>query len=213
MQTDLSLRLAEHISSRLCHDLITPIGAINTGLELFQENPADHLNESDEILNLILHSAQTASARLSFFRVAFGSSGTNVSLGEARLLAENCFLRSKLEFHWAEPFDANLALGGWGRLLLNAILWLSECAPRGGKIEVSSLQGKVESLSLILKADSIIIHQGTLEAMEGKATVDELTPRTVGCYLIRSITDEMKGKLTVHKSEAPSELSLEIKSH
>ena len=62
METPHSLRLAELLTSRLCHDLITPIGAINTGLELFQETPLDHLTESREILNLILHSAQTSSA-------------------------------------------------------------------------------------------------------------------------------------------------------
>src|SRR3990167_25540 len=124
MPTNFSLRLAEHLSSRLCHDLITPIGAINTGLELFQENTTEHITESAEILNLILHSAQTASARVSFFRVAFGSSGSTVSLWEARQLAENCFQTPKLSFHWDEQFDANLALDGWGRILLNAVMWM-----------------------------------------------------------------------------------------
>ena len=211
MSPDLSLRLAEHISSRLCHDLITPIEAINTGLELFQENPADHLKESDEILNLILHSAQTASARLSYFRVAFGSGINSVSLGEARKLMENYFLRSKLEIHWEEPFLADLSLGGWGRLLLNSILWLSECAPKGGTIYISPLNEKDLTLSMVLKTDSIIIHQGTLEALEGKTSIEDLTPRTVGCYLIHSITQEKKGTLSVRKSESPSELRLEIK--
>ena len=73
-------------------------------LNFFRKLRSDHLTESQEILNLILHSAQTASARVSFFRVAFGSSGGRVSLGEARQLIENYFVRSKLEFIWKDPF-------------------------------------------------------------------------------------------------------------
>ena len=211
METQFSLRLAELLTSRLCHDLITPIGAINTGLELFQETPQDHLTESQEILNLILHSAQTASARVSYFRVAFGSSGTMVSLGEARQLIEKYFMRSKLDFHWKNPFQKDLALEGWGRLLLNAVLWISECVPRGGSLHISSPREGYPNISLCLKADSIILHQGTLEALEGRSTVEDLTPRTVPCYLIHKIVEEKKAKLNFRKTSSPSELLLEIK--
>src|SRR3989338_6647869 len=132
-----SYHIAKLLSSRLCHDLVTPIGAINTGLELFQETSPEQLAESEEILNLILHSSQTASARLSFFRVAFGASGGRVSLGESRQLIENYFQRSKIQFHWKDPFTKDLTLEGWGRILLNAVLWMCECAPRGGTLLIS----------------------------------------------------------------------------
>lgn len=206
-----SLHLAELLTSRLCHDLITPIGAINTGLELFQETPSDHSTESEEILNLILHSAHTASARVSFYRIAFGSSGGKVSLGEAQQLIENYFIRSKLKFQWSEPFQKDLALEGWGRILLNAVLWMSECAPRGGVLHISSPREDNLILSLSLKADSIILHQGTIEALEGQASLQEITPRTVPCYLIHWLVKENKRKLTLHNSSQPSELFLEIK--
>ncbi|OJW53936.1 MAG: hypothetical protein BGO67_07675 [Alphaproteobacteria bacterium 41-28] len=205
-----SLRLAELLTSRLCHDLVTPIGAINTGLELFQETSPDHLTETQEILNLILHSAQTASARVSFFRVAFGYSGGRVSLGEARQLLENYFMRSKLEFHWKEPFQKDLTLDGWGRLLLNAVLWISECAPRGGSLSISSPSEEKSALSLCLKADSIILHQGTVEALEGKSSPQDLTPRTVPCYLIHCLVKENNWKIIFHKSSSPAELILKI---
>ena len=211
MAPQLSLRLAELLTSRLCHDLVTPIGAINTGLELFQETPANYLTESQEILNLILHSAQTAAARVSFFRVAFGYSGGRVSLGEAHQLMENYFTRSKVQFHWKDPFQKDLILEGWGRLLLNAVLWMSECAPRGGSLYIDPPRQGSPSLSLCLKADSIIIHQGTLEALEGKSSLQDLTPRTVPCYFIHCLLKENKGKIDLRKSTSPSELFLEIK--
>lgn len=211
MAITFSLRLAELLTSRLCHDLISPIGAINTGLELFQETSQDHLTESQEILNLILHSAQTASARVSYFRVAFGSSRGMVSLGETRQLIENYFIRSKLKFLWKDPFQKDLALEGWSRLLLNSVLWISECVPRGGSLLISSPGKNCPTLSFHLKADSIILHQGTLEALEGRSALEDLTPRTVPCYLIHKIVEEKNAKLTFQKTSSPSELFLEIK--
>ncbi|MBS0272160.1 MAG: hypothetical protein JSR85_05885 [Proteobacteria bacterium] len=208
----ISLRLAELLSSRLCHDLVTPIGAINTGLELFQEAVPNVSKESEEILNLIQQSAQTASARASFFRVAFGSNGERVSLDEARQLIDNYFLRSKMVFEWKEPFQKDLTLVRWGRLLLNAVLWMSECAPRGGTLEISTPSQENLTLSLNLKASSIILHQGTLEAIEGKSSIEELTPRTISCFLIHFLIKENKWSYTLSNVQASSELKLEIKA-
>ncbi|HUX79618.1 MAG TPA: histidine phosphotransferase family protein [Alphaproteobacteria bacterium] len=210
MHQQFSLRLAELLISRLCHDLVTPVGAINTGLELFQETSPGHLTETQEILNLILHSAQTASARLSLFRVAFGYSGARISLGEARQILENYFIRSKIEFQWKEPFQKNLTLEGWGRLLLNTVLWVSECAPRGGVLHISPPKEENLILSLRLRADPIILHKGTVEALEGRSSLEDLTPRSVPCYLIHCLVKENKGKLSLHSSSTLSELVLEV---
>lgn len=207
----LPLRLAELVTSRICHDLITPIGAINTGLELLSDTTDNHLPETDEILNLILQSAQAASARVSFFRVAFGSSGRNVSLEEVRQLIENYFTRSKLIFHWKNSSQSDLSFDGWGRILLNVILWMSECAPRGGTLDITLPKQEGSTLSLLLKADSIICHQGTIEALEGHVPVQELSPRTIPCYLIHCLVKEKKSELKVHQTSTPSELFLEIK--
>lgn len=211
MEMEAPLHLAELLTSRLCHDLITPIGAINTGLELFQETSPAQLTESDEILALTLNSAQTASARLSFYRVAFGSGGGKVSLGAARELIEKYFVRSKLNIRWQEDtFQKDLSLDKWGRILLNSVLWMSECAPRGGTLQISIPRANHPVLSLRLKADSLIMHQGTLEALEGESPLQDLTPRTVPCYLIHQIIKAEKGKLTIQKTLSPSELVLEV---
>lgn len=210
MEIDIPLHLAELLTSRLCHDLIAPIGAINTGLELFQETPPDHITESDEILNLILNSAQTASARVSFYRVAFGNGGGKISLGNLRELTEKYFLRSKLHIQWKDPFQKDLSLDRWGRILLNSILWMSECAPRGGILQISVPREDLPILSLCLKTEAIILHQGTLEALEGKSHPQDITPRTVPCYLIHCIVRGENGKIRINRVTSPSELILEI---
>lgn len=207
------IRLAELLASRLCHDLITPIGAINTGLELFDESADPSSAETKDILNLIHQSAETAAARVSFFRAAFGRSGDFVALGEVRQLLEPYYKRSKIKLLWNDPFPQDLSLKGWGRLLLNAALWLGECAPRGGQIYITSPQEKSPSMTLHLKADSIILHQGTLEALEGRLPLENLSPRTVPCHLIHILIKENKVTLSVHNSETPPALTLTIQGN
>lgn len=210
MEADFPLHLAELLTARLCHDLITPISAINTGLELFQETPPDHLTESEEILSLILNSAETASARVSFYRVAFGSIGGKISLENAKELIEKYFVRSKLKVHWKEDLQKDFLLDKWGRILLNAVLWMSESSPRGGILNISLPKEGAPVLSLRLRADSIILHQGTLEALKGECNLPDITPRTVPCYLIYYIVKAENGKLTINKTDSPSELVLEV---
>lgn len=211
MEDHSPLHFAELLSSRLCHDLITPIGAINTGLELFQEALPAQIDDSDEILQLILGSAKTASARISFFRVAFGSGGSKVTLGTIKMLIENYFNRSKLQIHWHHSISDDLVLDKLGRILLNAILWMSECAPRGGQLHITFAREDFSRLSLRLKADSIIIHQGTLEALEGNPLSQEITPRTVPCYLVHCLVKGSGGMLTVSHTTVPSELTVEVR--
>lgn len=211
MAPEFSLRLAELLSSRLCHDLVTPIGAISTGLELFQENVVGLPQDSKEIISLIQHSSQVASSRLSFFRIAFGTSGERTSFGEARALIENYFSRSKIEFEWKTTFQGDLILENWGRLLLNSVLWVSECAPKGGIIQVTLPDETSAKLSVQLNTDSIILHQGTIETLEGRVPLSELTPRTIPCYLIHTLVKKINGVLECRKIELPSGLLLEIK--
>lgn len=211
METRPSLQLAELLTSRFCHDLIAPIGAINTGLELLQETLPGQLTESDEVLNLILNSATTASARISFYRVAFGSGSGKIPLDNIKELIRKYFYRSKLQINWKDSTQKDFSLNTWGRVLLNAVLWMSECAPRGGTLQVSVPKEDLPLLSLRLKADSIILHQGTLEALEGNTMLEDVTPRTIPCYLIHALVKNGKGSLTINKTSTPSELVLEVK--
>lgn len=204
------IRLAEVLASRLCHDLITPIGAINTGLELFEEASSSSPSDTKDILNLIHQSAETAAARVSLFRVAFGSSGGFVALGDVRKLLEAYYSRSKIDLHWKDPFPQDLSLDGWGRLLLNSAFWMGECAPRGGHIHITSPQEKNPFLQLHLKAESIILHQGTLEALEGTLPPEQLTPRTAPCYLIHHLVKENQYSLSVQHATTPPALTLTI---
>ena len=87
MEPRIELRVAELLASRLCHDLISPVGAVNSGIELMTEFGDDPDGES---MQLVATSAKTASEKLQFFRIAYGNagSGANIPLGDGLRLVE-----------------------------------------------------------------------------------------------------------------------------
>src|ERR671911_1817572 len=98
-----SLDLAALLCSRVCHDVISPVGAIVNGLEVLEE---DDLDMRDFALDLIRKSANQASARLQFARLAFGaagSAGASIDLGDAEAVARGMFGDDKIAFTWAAP--------------------------------------------------------------------------------------------------------------
>ena len=97
-----SLDLAALLCSRVCHDVISPVGAIVNGLEVLEDD--NDASMRDFALDLIQKSAKQASARLQFARLAFGaagSAGASIDLGDAEQVARGLFLDDKISFSWS----------------------------------------------------------------------------------------------------------------
>ncbi len=125
--------LAALLCSRVCHDIISPVGAINNGLELLDEGGAD-----EDAMKLIRASARNASARLQFARIAFGAAGSAgmvIDTGDAQTVAAAFLRNEKPEFEWNGP--RWLLPKNNVKLLLNLILIANGAIPRGGKISVT----------------------------------------------------------------------------
>jgi histidine phosphotransferase ChpT len=125
--------LAALLCSRVCHDIISPVGAINNGLELLDEGGSD-----EDAMNLIRTSARNASARLQFARIAFGAAGSAgmvIDTGDAEAVATAFLKNEKPEFTWSG--QRALLPKNYVKLLLNMILVANAAIPRGGKIAVS----------------------------------------------------------------------------
>jgi histidine phosphotransferase ChpT len=125
--------LAALLCSRVCHDIISPVGAINNGLELLDEGGAD-----EDAMNLIRASARNASARLQFARIAFGaagSAGMQIDTGDAEAVATAYVRNEKPDLEW----NGRRALlpKNKVKLLLNLLLISIGAIPRGGKITVT----------------------------------------------------------------------------
>lgn len=125
--------LAALLCSRICHDLISPVGAINNGIELFDEGGAE-----EDALQLIRMSAVNASARLQFARIAFGaagSAGSEIDSGDAESVTKNFMQNEKANLDWQAP--RLLLPKNEVKLLLNLVLIANASIPRGGDIYVS----------------------------------------------------------------------------
>jgi len=125
--------LAALLCSRVCHDVISPVGAINNGLELLDEGGTD-----DDALDLIRTSALNASVRLKFARLAFGASGSagaSIDTGEAEKAAKDfAAAEKKAEVTWNGP--RAIVAKNRVKLLLNLFLVSYSAIPRGGNVDV-----------------------------------------------------------------------------
>ena len=125
--------LAALLCSRVCHDIISPVGAINNGLELLDEGGAD-----EDAMRLIRASARNASARLQFARIAFGAAGSAgmlIDTGDAVAVAAGFLKNEKPELVWNGP--RALLPKNKVKLLLNLVLIANGAIPRGGKLTVT----------------------------------------------------------------------------
>jgi len=130
-----ALDLSALLCSRVCHDLISPAGAIVNGLEVLEEAKDDETRSF--AMELIKKSARTASARLQFCRIAFGaagSAGAQIDLGDAENVARGFIEDEKVKLAWNLP--RALMPKNRVKLLLNMLLVATASIPRGGIVAI-----------------------------------------------------------------------------
>ena len=144
------LDLAALLCSRVCHDVISPVGAIINGLEVLDgEEDAEMRNVAME---LIRKSAVSASARLQFCRLAFGAAGSlaaAIDTGDAESAARGVIASDRTTLRWDAP--RRLAPKNAVKLLLNLCLVAGSAAPRGGVVAVD-MSGEDDSLAIRVSA-------------------------------------------------------------
>ena len=171
-----ALDLAALLCSRVCHDLISPTGAIVNGLEVLEEKDSDEETKTFA-LDLIKKSAKTASARLQFCRLAFGAAGSSVAqidLGDAESMVRGFLDEDKTKVTWELP--RALLPKNRVKLLLNMVIIASQTIPRGGGLTVDAI-GEGENMSFRITAAGLNarIPQALAELLEGRSesgTVD-----------------------------------------
>ncbi len=132
-----ALDLAALLCSRVCHDLISPVGAIVNGLEVMEDGKDEETKTF--ALDLIKKSIKTASARLQFCRIAFGaagSAGAQIDLGDAEMVARGFLEDDKTKLSWNVP--RVLLAKNKVKLLLNMLVIASQTIPRGGTLTVDA---------------------------------------------------------------------------
>ena len=144
-----ALDLAALLCSRVCHDIVSPVGAIINGLEVLDENGDEETRAF--AFDLIRKSANQASAKLQFARLAFGAAGSvgaEIDLGDAEKMARGYMQAEKADLTWEAP--RALMAKNRVKLLLNLLLLAGGAIPRGGTINVK-VTGPVEAPEFILR--------------------------------------------------------------
>jgi histidine phosphotransferase ChpT len=131
-----ALDFAALLCSRVCHDIISPVGAITNGIEVLDEEDSEEMKAF--AFDLIRKSARTASAKLQYARLAFGaagSAGADVDLGDAETVAKRYMEGEKADLDWKA--ERRLLPKNQVKLLLNLLLVSLHAIPRGGRVVVT----------------------------------------------------------------------------
>jgi histidine phosphotransferase ChpT len=170
-----ALDLAALLCSRVCHDLISPTGAIVNGLEVLEDG--GDAETKTFAMDLIKKSARTASARLQFCRIAFGaagSAGAQIDLGDGEAMARGFFEDGKVTLAWNLP--RVLLPKNRVKLLLNMLVIAAQTIPRGGTLTIDAVGGgetmgfKITAAGLNARIPQAV--PGLLEGRPENGTVD-----------------------------------------
>ncbi|MGX1307685.1 histidine phosphotransferase ChpT [Amorphus suaedae] len=160
------LELASLVSSRICHDVVGPVGAIINGLELLESDDSPETREL--AMQLVARSAQQASASLQFMRLAFGaggSAGSMIDLADAGRMLEAQFEHERANL--AVTLPVAIAPRSAVKVLLNLAIFAIRAIPRGGTVTVTAeMEGE--------KAAFTVVAEGV------KARIPDTTPFVIG---------------------------------
>ena len=176
------VNLSALIGSRICHDLISPIGAINNGLELLGMSG----DQSGPEMDLIQESVGNASARIRYFRVAFGAAGEQtMGRSEITSILGDVMSGARLDVAWG-PMDAQPR--SEVRLAFLALLCVETAMPYGGRIEISQEDGR---WLLHGHAEKLNIDAPIWDVLETRQAPADLRPAQVQFALLPLIANDM----------------------
>ncbi|MEP2988878.1 MAG: histidine phosphotransferase family protein [Parasphingorhabdus sp.] len=193
-----NLDLAALLCSKLCHDLLSPVGAINNGLELLEDETDPEMR--DRCLDLLHDSARVSADKLKYFRLAFGAAGgfgEEVDPNEAKQLIQSLIGDDgKITLGWAiqSPTLPKKAI----KILLNLALIAKEALVRGGQLDVGAEQGST-GIEVVIRAagQKVVLDDGIRAALEGNIAEDDLTARTAAAWMSRELSVQNGGDLRI----------------
>ncbi len=196
MTVVLHPRILELVASRICHDLVSPVGAINNGVELMQELGED---AGAEAMQLIATSAAQASFRLKCFRLAYGAAGTDKNIGFREIKdAFNDWMRAgRVQAEFEPDLDVKFSMAprGFFKCMLNVMILAEECSRGDGKIFISALEGN-KGMRVLATGRHIAFRDGAEAALKGETQPDDLDPRSVHAYITGRFAEYFELKVT-----------------
>lgn len=184
MSVELNPRVLELVASRICHDLVSPVGAISNGVELIQDMGEE---AGEEALTLISTSAQQAALRLKCFRLAYGAAGTDKNIGFRDI--KDVFTgwltsgRVQAEFEPGLEVKFSMPPHGFFKCVLNLLIFAEECNRGEGKIFISALEDGKHGIKILATGKQVGFRDGAEAALKGTTQPDDLDARSVHAYI------------------------------
>lgn len=174
--------LASLLCSKVCHDIINPVGAIVNGLEVLADD--DNGEMRDIAMDLLQKSAESTASRLKFARLAFGaagSAGASLDLGEIKGVAHGYVTTDRVTMEWQSPMG--LLPKDEAKLLLNLIMISQSTITRGGTLAIT-IEDDLEAPVFIIKTDgkSARVPENLEDLFFGHVDIDTLDARSIQPY-------------------------------
>lgn len=201
------VELASLLCSRLCHDLLSPVGALNNGIELLADEQDPEMRE--RCLELLSESARASANKLKFFRLAFGAGGgfgDEIDTREARTALEGLYGADKrIELGWMVA-DDKMSKGAI-KLLLNLAMIAGDALVRGGRLDVGA-ERRDGALEMVIRAEGprILLDPKLRETIARGSAGGEIEPRAAGAWLAHTLAAEAGG--TIQLSDPSAEALL-----
>ncbi len=202
--SETEIDFASLLCSRLCHDLLSPVGAMNNGLELLADEHDPEMRK--RCMDLLAESAKAAADKLKFFRLAFGAAGgfgTEVDPKEARMVIEPLVTSSgRTVLEWAVP--AQLMPKRAVKILLNLVLLANEALVRGGTLFVGA-ESRAGEQEIVIRASGpkIVMDPAIRLALTGQIDPAVVDSRTAAAWMAYTLA--LKGGGMIQMAEPDAE--------
>lgn len=203
IQTD-SIEFASLLCSRLCHDLLSPVGALNNGLELMADETDPEMRQ--RCLDLLADSARTSANKLKFFRLAFGSAGgfgDAVPTHEAKVAIEGIFAQSgRVKVGWLVEEDMLEKLPV--KVLLNLALIAGDALVRGGQLDIGA-ERRPGITEIVVRAEGpkLVLDPDLRAALAGTLPGEGLASRTAAAWMVHSLVMQGGGEIALSPAGEP----------
>lgn len=197
--TTSSIDLASLLCSRLCHDLLSPVGALSNGLELLTEEKDAEMRQ--RCFELLEQSARISADKLKFFRLAFGAAGgfgDSVPVNEARALIDALAgSNGRVAVNWMFGVDA-LAKPAVKTLLNLALIGL-DALVRGGTLDIGAeVNGGAIEIVVRAAGQRVAFDPAVGQALEGTLPMSELSSKTAPAAMVQQLAASVGGGVQVH---------------
>jgi histidine phosphotransferase ChpT len=206
-----AIDFASLLCSRLCHDLVSPIGALTNGVELLADESDPAMRA--QCMELLEASARQAANRLKFFRLAFGAGGgygAEVDVREIKAAVEGLFSPDKVTLEWM--VSVSTLPKSAVKTLLNLALLAGEALLRGGTLSLAAetAGGHIE-IGVKAEGPRTLLSEDLRLALQGKLPVEQIDARAAPAALVASVVEAHHGQLQIVPSDTNTPIIIAVR--